>query len=136
MQSGGDNPNPGDSSGSTGTGLTPNVAGALCYVLGFITGVIFLMLEKDRFVRFHAYQSIIVSAAWIVFWVAFSILSGILGMIPFLGILVVLVGLLLSLGLGLGGFVLFILLIVRAYQGKTWKLPYIGDMAERYANQG
>ncbi|MHB1004674.1 MAG: DUF4870 domain-containing protein [Chloroflexota bacterium] len=134
MQSGGDNSNPGG--GSTGTGLTPNVAGALCYVLGFITGIIFLMMEKDRFVRFHAYQSILLSAAWVVFWIAFTILSTILGMIPFLGFIVVVIGLLLSLGLGLGGFVLFVILIVRAYQGQTWKLPYIGAMAERYANQG
>ena len=94
------------------------------------------MLEKDRFVRFHAYQSILLSAAWIVFWIAFSILSSILAMIPVLGILVVLIGLLLSIGLGLGGLVLFIVLIIRAYQGNTWKLPYIGAMAERYANQG
>ena len=52
-----------------GTGLAPNVAGALSYVLGLVTGILFVLLERDRFVRFHAFQSILVSVAWIVFWV-------------------------------------------------------------------
>src|SRR5689334_17289909 len=74
--------NPPDSSVSTtttSTGLSANVAGALSYLLGFITGIVFLVLEKqNRFVRFHAAQSIAVSVAIIVLSIALSILSGVL----------------------------------------------------------
>jgi len=116
------------------TGLTPNVAGALSYFLGPITGVIFVLLDKnDRFVRFHAFQSILLSGAWIAFWVAFDIVSIILGQIPLLGFLALIVGLLLSVVLGLGGLALWVALMVMAYQGKSPKLPVIGVMAERYA---
>ncbi len=121
--------------GQSGSGLAPNVAGALAYVLGLITGVVFLLIEKDQSVRFHAYQSIFVSVAWIVFWIAFSIVMAILGLIPFLGFLIAILGILFSLCLGLGAFVLWLALIVKAYQGQQWKLPYIGDAAERYAKQ-
>jgi len=124
----------GGAGAASGTGLTPNVAGALSYFLGPITGVIFVLLDKnDRFVRFHAFQSILLSGAWIAFWVAFDIVSIILGQIPLLGVLAVLFGLLLSVVLGLGGLVLWIALMVMAYQGKSPKLPVIGVMAERYA---
>jgi uncharacterized membrane protein len=124
----------GGAGAAVGTGLTPNVAGALSYFLGPITGVIFVLLDKnDRFVRFHAFQSILLSGAWIAFWVAFDIVSIILGQIPLLGLLAVLFGLLLSVVLGLGGLVLWIALMVMAYQGKSPKLPVIGVMAERYA---
>ena len=126
-----------NNSGNLGSGaqagMAPNVAGALSYVLGIITGVVFLMMSKDRFVRFHAYQSILLTVAWIVFWIAFSTLSVVLGFIPVLGFLVAILGLLLSLGLGLGGMFLWTVLILKAYQGQQWKLPYIGNMAERYA---
>ena len=123
--------NPGGA--QTGAGMAPNLAGALSYVLGIITGVVFLMMEKDRFVRFHAYQSILLSVAWVVFWVAFNILSAILWRIPFLGFLAAIIGILLSLVLGLGMLLLVIVLIIKAYQGQRWKLPFIGDIAERYA---
>ncbi len=116
-----------------GTGMSPNVAGALAYVLGLITGVVFLMIEKDPFVRFHAYQSILLSVAWIVFWIAWTIVSGILFHIPFLGFIAVMVGLLVSLVLGLGMLVLVVVLIIKAAQGEKWKLPFIGAMAEKYA---
>jgi uncharacterized membrane protein len=116
-----------------GTGLAPNVGGALSYVLGPVTGVIFVLIERDRFVRFHAFQSIFLSVAWIVFWIGFSIIEAILRFTPALALIVALIGLLLSLVLGLGAFILWIALIIRAYQGARWKLPFIGDMAERYA---
>ncbi len=135
MQGDGQDRAEGGAGPEAGTGLPANVAGALSYVLGLITGVVFLLIEKDRSVRFHAYQSIILSVAWIVFWIAFSIISAILGLIPFLGFLVFIIGLLMSIVLGLGGFVLWIVLIIKALQGEKWKLPYIGDMAERYASQ-
>ncbi|MGI5836470.1 MAG: DUF4870 domain-containing protein [Chloroflexota bacterium] len=132
MQSNSGNVNSASTSG--GSGMAPNMAAALSYLLGLVTGIVFLMIEKENsFVRFHAYQSILLSVAWVVFWIAFSIVSSILGMIPIIGFLGLIVGLLISLGLGLGGFILWIMLLVKAYQGQQWKLPYIGDMAERYA---
>jgi uncharacterized membrane protein len=130
MQQNSDNTAPGTQSG---TGIAPNVAGALSYVLGIITGIVFLMIERDRFVRFHAYQSILLTVAWIAFWIGFSVLTTILAFIPFLGFLVAILGLLLSLVLGVGALVLWIVLILKAYQGQRWKLPFIGDIAEKYA---
>lgn len=104
------------------TGLDSKVVGLLCYLLGFITGIIFLIVEKEsRFVKFHAMQSIIVSAAIVV-------LSIIFGLIPIIGWLL---GLLLS-PISL---ILWIVLMLMALQGKQFKLPFIGDIAEQQANK-
>lgn len=103
------------------TGLEPNIAGMLCYIPVLISGVIFLVLEKEsRFVRFHAMQSILFGVAWIVLSIA-------LNFIPFLGWMLRIV-------MGLGGFILWIFLVLKAYQGEMYKLPVIGDMAEKQAN--
>ena len=136
MQPNNSGPDPQNPAVPQGTGLAPNVAGALSYVLGPVTGVVFVLLERDRFVRFHAFQSIFLAVAWIVFWIGFSIIEAILRFTPALALLVALIGLLLSLVLGLGAFILWIVLIIRAYQGSRWKLPVIGNMAERYAASG
>ncbi|WP_158734856.1 DUF4870 domain-containing protein [Alteribacillus sp. YIM 98480] len=106
----------------TSMGLEENVAGLLCYLLGLITGIVFLVLEKDsRFVRFHALQSIFISGTIVVLNIVFTA-------IPVLGWLL---GLLLS----LVGFVLWIVLMVKAYQGKWFKLSIFGDMAEKQLDQ-
>jgi uncharacterized membrane protein len=112
----------------SGTGLEPNIAGLLSYVLGWITGLIFILVEqKDEFVRFHAMQSIVVFGAVTVVMIALSILSW----IPFIGILFIV----LQAIVGLCAFVLWIVLMVRAYQGVRYKLPWAGDWAERYMPQ-
>ena len=99
------------------TGMDPKVAGLLCYLLGWITGLIFLLLEKeDRFVKFHAWQSILLFGGLTV--VAFVLTSTL--------VLAILVPL-----LGLAGFVLWIVLMVKAYQGERFKLPVVGDFAEK-----
>ena len=125
-------PQPQYSKPSTGAGLQPNVAGLLCYIAGLITGIIFLILEpysKDRFIRFHAFQSIFLHSAWIAFWIVASIADSIL---PWgLGVLVVL----LRLAIGVGGFALWIYSMVKAYNGETFKIPVIGDLAEQQANR-
>lgn len=127
-------PESGDSGGAKATsGMAPNLAAALSYVLGIITGVVFLVVEKDPFVRFHAYQSIFLSVAWFAFWIVFTVISSILGMIPFVGFLAVIFGLLVSLVLGLGSLILVLVLIIKAYHGERFKVPYIGNMAEKYA---
>lgn len=117
------------STATTSTGLQPNVAGALAYVLGIITGVAFLVLEKEnRFVRFHAAQSIAVSLIMIALSIALSILSGVLAFIPILGWIV---AILLSLGLGLGSFVLWLYLMWSAFQGREWQAPIASGFARK-----
>jgi uncharacterized membrane protein len=108
----------------TSLGLEPNVEALLCYVLGWVTGLIFFLLEKEnQFVRFHALQSIITFGAINVVIIALSILS----IIPFLGILFAIINWL----IGVLGFVLWIVLMVKAYQGQMYKLPWAGKLAEQ-----
>jgi uncharacterized membrane protein len=104
------------------TGLSANVAGLLCYVLGWITGIIFIVLEKkSTFVRFHAWQSIMTFGV-------LTVAQLVVGWIPFVGwILSILIGILM--------FVLWLILIIQAGTGKMWKVPGAGDWAERQANQ-
>jgi len=108
-----------------GSGLAPNLAGLLAYLVMPLTGILFLMLEKrDPFVRFHAAQATVVGAVLVVAWVALSVLS----MVPFVGWLV---GLLASIALGFGGFVLWLFLMFQAFSGKEWELPWAGAQARR-----
>jgi uncharacterized membrane protein len=103
----------------TSTGLEENVAGLLCYVLGWVSGIVFLILEpENKFVRYHAIQSIIVFGA-------INLASIILRWIPLIG--PVLFGLLWALG-----FILWIVLMVKANQGTRYKLPWAGDQAEKW----
>ena len=111
------------------TGLAPNVAGALSYILGPITGVLFLVLEKEnRFVRFHAAQSITTGLVLVALSIALSLLSTVLAFVPVLGWIV---ALLLAVVMGLGSFVLWLLLMWRASQGKEWEVPFAGRLARR-----
>ena len=105
----------------TSTGLEENVAGLLCYVLGWITGLVFILIEKEnKMVRFHALQSIIVFGA-------ITVVSIILGLIPFIGYIL---GIILS----ILALVLWILLMIKAYQGEKYKLVIAGDIAEKYTS--
>ncbi|HET7600517.1 MAG TPA: DUF4870 domain-containing protein [Gemmatimonadales bacterium] len=109
-----------------GSGLSPNLAGALAYLLGPITGIIFLLIEKEnRFVRFHAMQSTVLGVAWFVLGIALSVLSGI---VPVIGWIF---GILLSLGMTVVGFILWLLLMFKAYQGQEWEVPWVGQFARR-----
>lgn len=111
------------------TGLAPNVAGALAYFLGPLTGILFLVVEKqNQFVRFHAAQSVVLGIAWVIFWVAMMILSTILAVVPLIGFLISMV---LYLVVGLGAFVLWLLLMFRAYSGAEWELPVVGPQARK-----
>jgi uncharacterized membrane protein len=111
-------------------GLQPNIAGLLCYVLGLITGIIFLVLDpynKDRFVRFHAFQAIFLHVAWIVLWVVLSVIANLL---PWpLQVLASILYLI----LGLGGLLLWLFMMYKAYNHETFKLPVIGDLAQQQA---
>ena len=111
------------------SGLAPNVASALAYVLGIITGVIFLAIEKEnRFVRFHAAQSVAVTIVLIVASIALSVLSTFLAFVPLLGWIV---AFLLSVGLFFATVVLWVLLMWRAYQGREWEVPIAGGIARK-----
>ncbi len=102
------------------TGMEENVAALLSYVLGWVTGLIFFLIEKDsKFVKFHAMQSIITFGA-------INILVIILGPIPFLGWAIAWV-------LWVLAIVLWIVLMVKAYQGAKFKLPVIGELAEKWS---
>jgi uncharacterized membrane protein len=120
--------------GKSSIGMQPNVAALLSYVLGWITGLIFFLIEKEnKFIRFHAAQSIIVFGGLFVLQIALGILSGILVAIH-LYVLVPVFTLLYPL-IGLAALVLWILLMVKAYQGEMFKLPIAGDMAEKMSEK-
>jgi uncharacterized membrane protein len=113
---------------TTTGGLTDNVAGALAYVT-IIPAIVFLVMDpynKNRFIRFHSFQNIFFAVAWCVIWIALSIILH----IPFLGWATILVWPI----IWLGGFILWIVLVLKAYQGQMFKLPVVGDMAEKQAN--
>jgi uncharacterized membrane protein len=104
-------------------GLPENTAAALCYVLGLVTGIIFLVLEpysKNKLIRFHAFQSIFLHVAVIIVWVAFR------SILPWsMWFLVTLID--------LAFFVLWLYLLIQTFQGKKVVLPVIGDLAAKQA---
>jgi uncharacterized membrane protein len=106
--------------GKSSTGLQANLAGLLAYALGLVTGLVFFLIEKDnKFVKFHAMQSI----AFSLVMVAAGLM---LAFVPFVGQ----VG---TAFLNLAGLVVWIILMVKAYQGERFKLPVLGDFAEKQA---
>jgi uncharacterized membrane protein len=136
MSTEGATPGEGASSAETQSGLDENVAGALAYVLGLISGIFFFVTEdENEFVRFHALQSIIFSvAAFVLYWVINTVLVSMFfgrGMLmPGGGLLFSLLSLVTSLvSLALLGVWLFVMF--QAYTGERYKLPVIGDFAEK-----
>ena len=116
-------------------GLQENVAGALCYVVGLVTGIVFLVLQpynQNRTIRFHAFQSIFYHVAWIIFWFGLHIVLATLGF-GLLGALFGLLSMLLSLVIGFGGFLLWLFLMWRAYNNNPLVLPIIGPIAQQQA---
>jgi uncharacterized membrane protein len=110
-------------------GMQPNIEAGLSYLFGWITGLIFFLVEKqNRFVRFHAMQSILFFGGLTVI----QFILGFLGNVPLLGFFAGPVGI----AVAIIGFVGWILLLINGFQGKYFKLPIVGDYAERYANQG
>jgi len=100
------------------TGLDENVAGFFCYLLGFVTGILFLVLEKkSRFVKFHAKQSTITFLGIFVLLIVF-------GWIPVIGGL-----------LWIFGLILWLFLMIKALRGKRYSLPIVGKLAEEKGNE-
>ena len=99
-------------------GLDENIASALTYVLTFLTGIIFFLVEKEnKTVRFHAMQSIIT-------FLGLFIVAVVISFIPVVNMLVIVIWLI--------ELILWIVLIIKAYQGEKFKLPVVGDLAESY----
>jgi len=110
-----------ESGGKSSTGLQPNIAGFLCYLGWWITGIIFLIIEKEnQVVRFHAMQSILVFVA---LWILGILFSVILSFIPVVGWLIGTLIWILTL-------ILWILLMYKAYRGEMYKVPVVGNIAE------
>jgi uncharacterized membrane protein len=105
----------------TKIGLAENISGVVAYVLGFITGIVLLVIEKEnKFVRFHAAQSTVVFGG-------LFIISIVLGFIPVIGWLIALL-------LPFVGFVLWIYLMFMAYKGNLYRLPVVADFADKLEN--
>jgi uncharacterized membrane protein len=121
-------------SAAPSTGMTSNVAAALSYLLGAITGIIFLVVEpykSDRFVRFHAFQSIFLNVAWIVFWIVWTIIGMVLTTVT-AGIMA-LVMLPIDLIILLGAVCYWVFLMYKANQNQLYMIPFIGPLAAKQA---
>lgn len=121
------------------TGLDENIAALLSYVFGWLGGLIFFLIEKDsRLVRFHAMQSILLNVlagiiavvVWVV-WMVFFVIGSAIGDI--VGGLIGIIGTLLWLVFFLGIAIAWILCLVKAFQSQYWKLPIIGNFAEKFS---
>ena len=132
--------------GKSALGLDGNVAAALGYPIGIIAIICLIMEKENRFVKFHAWQAILLYIALVAVWIALVVLSIILGVIGIaasaagsaggaLGSIIGLLWTLVWLAVFLGGFIAIIIGAVKAYGGNYFKLPIIGNMAEKFANK-
>lgn len=117
--------------GTKGTGLAPHIASFVCYLCPPVTSIVMMLLEREnRDVQFHAWQATILAVGYIVVSIAINIFAILIGkIIGFLGMIVHW----LSPLFGLAAFILWIVCLVKAYQGERWKIPYLGDFAEKKA---
>ncbi|MBZ5593535.1 MAG: DUF4870 domain-containing protein [Acidobacteriia bacterium] len=112
--------------------MNDNLAGALCYLVGFITGILFLVMEpysRRPFVRFHAFQSIFFSVGWIGLSIALSIAFTIVGVAMHMW----LIFLPLRMLIGFAGFLLWLFCMYKAYNGEWYQLPIVGPAAAKQA---
>jgi uncharacterized membrane protein len=120
---------------ATNLGVAPNVGGLLCYVpccIGLVFSIVVAVAEKQsRFLRFHAFQSLLFNGALILLGVAIQILNIILAMVH-LGIISLLVSLLMML-VGLGALGVAVMMMIKAYGNEEYALPVIGEMAKKYS---
>ncbi len=117
---------------SVGAALSTNLAAALSYALGFITGILFLVLnpyKNNKFIRFHAMQSVLFSVACIAFSILWSIGVGIL--VSIMGYWVLTIDVPLRLLVGLGIFVYWLYVMFQAYSEREYHIPWIGDISAK-----
>src|SRR5688572_3590122 len=135
-----ENPPPAPS-GKSSTGLDENIAALLAYVFGWVSGLIFFLIEKDsKLVRFHAMQSImlcvVIAVLGIALWIVSFLFLLVGAMLPdIMGSLLALLATLIWLVFSVALLIAWILCLVRAYQSQFFKLPIIGDMAEKIVNK-
>ena len=112
------------------SGMDPKIAGLLAYIVPPITGIVFLLIEKaNPVVRWHAAQSTVFGVAWIALWVIFTVLSMILSMVlPILGSII---SLLIWLVIFIGGFVLWVICLIKGYSGTIWRMPFVAQFADK-----
>ncbi len=118
--------------------LNNNIAGLLCYVpMGVILAVIFLLTEpkENRFVRFHAAQSVVIAATVFLLSIVLGISAMIIGMIPVINVIFAILMIPLTLIIFLGLFALMIMLAIKAYQNQTWHVPGVGKFADQLAEK-
>jgi uncharacterized membrane protein len=109
----------------TSMNLEENIASMVCYIGTWITGIIFIAMEKEnKTVKFHAWQSLL---TFIGVFVVYFVIFFLTWFVPFMWWLSMLFGLLV--------FILWIILLIKAYQGEKFKLPIIGDIAEKQAQK-
>lgn len=117
--------------GTKGTGLAPNVASLLCYICSPLTGIIFLLIEKDNDdVKFHAWQSLVLGVSFFALLIALQILGVIMGAIA--GPLGLIIGIFVPLVM-LATVIVWVICMVKAYQGERWRIPVLGDFAAKKA---
>jgi uncharacterized membrane protein len=127
----------GTATADTATGLEPTVAGALSYLLGPITGVLFYVLEpEDAFVRFHAVQSTLVFGGLFVASLVFSVVLTLASFVPGVGWIAAAVLGIGSLLLTPVAFLAWVFLMYKAYQGEEYGVPLVGSYARQYAAVG
>jgi uncharacterized membrane protein len=113
----------------TTLGIEPNVAAALSYILGLFTGLVFLLGEKDnKYIRFHAAQSIVTSLMIVAIGVGVSLVGRVLALLPYVGWIAVLG---LTMGLAVSTFALWLLLMWKAYDGQQMELPVAAAFARK-----
>ena len=119
------------------SGIDPKLGGLLCYLpigpIPLIADIFFLVAEpykSDKFLRFHAFQSLFTGIALCILWFAVVIVGLILGAIfPLLALIVIPLYMI----LGLGALVLFVICMIKAYSGQMWRIPFVGDFAAKQA---
>lgn len=118
---------------SSGGGLADNVAGLLAYIT-LLPAIFFLVVEpynKNKFIRFHSFQCLFMAGAWIACFIGLGILGTMIAFVaPLMGLLMIP----LYFVAGFGFFVLVVICLIKAYSGQMWKVPFIGNLAEKQAN--
>jgi uncharacterized membrane protein len=121
------------------TGLDENIAALLSYIFGWVTGLIFFLIEKDsRLVRFHAMQSILLYVLLVILWFVVWIVTVVLWVAAaaigdVVGAIVSILSTLIFVVFGVAALIAVILCLVKAFQGQYFKLPIIGNFAEKFS---
>lgn len=122
---------------TTGSGLSPNAASGLSYILGFITGIVFMVIEpRDARVRFNAMQSILLSVGYIIIEIVLSILFAFFDVIPGVRVIFLALGVIVFPLLGLAFFIIWLVTMLKAFTGNDLRLPIIAEYADKYSRPG